>query len=185
MNKFVMLIGVISISALTSFAMGEEVEHPVYKSWAKHPIGTTITTKAVTNTQGQINTTSITSTLVKLTDDIATVEAVMTSDATGKTMVSPAQVYEHRRMFPLFPGVKKEDIGKPIGAKAQGTEVIKLNGKEYKAVWFEAKGSTDAGESNLKTWLCDEIPGRVIKASTKVPSAMNSTELELIEFKTP
>ncbi len=178
----------LSAAAFASFALSaaaEEVEHPAYRSWARHPAGTSVALKSVTTTQGVTIVTTRRTTLVELTDEGAVLETVTISDATGKVVESPPQTYVQRRMFPLFAGVKKEDIGKPPGTSTRGQETVKLAGKEYKATWFDSKGSGDAGETFTRTWMSDEVPGRLLKAVTKVPKADNMTTVELVEFKTP
>lgn len=171
--------------ALASAATAEEVEHPAYKSWARHPVGTSVTLRSVTTTQGVTNVTTNTTTLVKLTESEAVLETVMTSDATGRVVETPAQTYVQRRMFPLFAGVKKEDVGKPPGSSTHGEETVKLAGKEYKATWFDSNGRVEAGATSSRTWLSEDVPGRLLKAVTRVPKADNVTTVELIGIKTP
>ena len=43
----------------------------------------------------------------------------------------------------LFPGVKKEQIGKPTKALAQGEETLKLAGREIKTFWYDTKDRGD------------------------------------------
>lgn len=185
MQRFLVMLSAAFASCSLVAAAAAEVEHPVYTSWARHPVGTSVALKAVTTTGGVTNITTNTTTLVKLTDEGAVLETVMISDATGKVVESPPQTYLQRRLFPLFAGVKKEDIGKPPGASTRGEETVKLAGKEYKATWFDSKGSGDAGETFTRTWMSDEVPGRLLKAVTKVPKADNMTTVELVEVKTP
>jgi hypothetical protein len=174
---------IFALCSLTSFA--EEVEHPVYKSWASHPVGTSITLKSVTTSGNKKIVTTNKTTLVELTPDKATLEVIMVSDGTGQVVESPPQTYTQRRMFPLFGDVKKEDVGKPPKGSKQGEETLKVLGKEYQTQWFDAKGRTDAGETFTRTWMSDKIPGKLIKAVTKVPAADNQTSVELIELKIP
>lgn len=178
----------LSAAAFASFALtvvAEEVEHPAYRSWARHPAGTSVALKSVTTTQGVTNVTTKRTTLVKLTDEGAVLETVSISDATGRLVEAPPQTYVQRRMFPLFAGVRKEDIGKPPGSSTQGEETVKLAGKEYKATWFDSKGRVESGATFTRTWMSDEVPGRLLKAVTKVPKADNMTTVELVEIKTP
>ena len=181
----VTLSAAVLASCALAGAAAEEVEHPAYKSWARHPVGTSVTLKSVTTTQGVTIVTARTTTLVKLTDEGAVLETVTTSDATGKEVEAPPQIYLQRRMFPLFAGVKKEDIGKPPGSSTRGEETVKLAGKAYRATWFDSKGRVESGETFTRTWMSDEVPGRLLKAVTKVPDADNMTTVELVESKTP
>ncbi len=184
MRRFLVTLTAVFASC-APVAAAEEVEHPAYKSWARHPVGTSVALKSVTTTKGVTNVTTKTTTLVKLTAEGAVLETVRVSDGTGKVVESPPEAYLQRRMFPLFAGVKKEDVGKPPGSSTRGEETVKLAGKEYKATWFDSKGSVEGGETFTRTWMSEEVPGRLLKAVTKVPKADNMTTVELVEVKTP
>jgi hypothetical protein len=174
-----------ALAALASPATAEEVEHPAYKSWARHPIGTYVTIRSVTTSLGSALTTTTTYKLLELKADKAVLQVRKVSDATGTTVESPTSSYDQQRMFPLFPGVKKEDVGKPANASMQGEETLKLAGREIKTVWYDTKGRGDAGETLTRTWLSEEVPGRLVKAVTRIPKASTVVTLELTEFKTP
>lgn len=174
----------LSLSAFDT-ATAEEVEHPIYRSWAKHPIGTTITLRSVTISGGHTIVTTNRTRLVKLTASAAELETTMTSDGTGKVVESPPQTYSQRRMFPLFAGMTKDDIGKPPKTSKNGEETLKLVGKEIKTRWFDSTGQTEVGKSSTRTWMSDDVPGKLVKAVTQVPAAKNSTTVELIEFMIP
>ena len=178
-------VAVLAATALAPVVAAQQVESPIYKSWARHPVGTSVALRSVTGSDGRTIETTTTSTLLELTAEKAVVETVVVSDATGEEVKSPPQKFEHRRMFPLFPGMKAEDIGKPVGVLAQGEEAVEVGGKTYPARWFESKGQTEAGESVTRTWMSDEVPGRLLKAVTRVPATGKTTALELIELKTP
>lgn len=167
-------------------AAAEEVDHPAYTSWAKHPIGTSITMRSSTASANSTLTTTTTTKLVALKPDVATLESVKVSDATGTTVVGRPEIYEQRRPFPLFGGVKKEDIGKPSGAGAKGEETLTLAGREFKAVWYDARSKGDGGlDLTTRTWLSDEVPGRLLKSVTQIPKAGTTITVELTEFRTP
>lgn len=186
MSHFQFFMSVIAIFlGVINTARAEEVEHPIYRSWARHPIGTTIILKSVTTSGGNTIETTNKTTLVKLTDSTAVLETTMTSDGTGKVVESPPQTYIQRRMFPLFAGMTKEDIGKPPKTSKHGEETIKLAGREIKTQWFDSTGQTEVGKSLTRTWMSDDVPGKLVKAVTQVPTAKNTTTVELIEFKIP
>lgn len=172
-------------ACLAPSARAEEVEHPAYKSWARHPVGTTISTRSVTESPAGKLTTTTTYKLLALKSDKAVLEIRRVSDATGSLEGGPPQIYEQPRMFPLLPGVKKEQIGKPSNAQAQGEETVTLVGREIKAVWYDSKARGEAGETSTRTWMSDDIPNRLVKAVTKIPKASTTVTVELVEFKTP
>src|SRR5262249_22934765 len=142
------------IAAAPGFA--EEVEHPAFASWARHPVGTAVVIRAVTETNGRRTTTSTTtSTLVELKKDAAGTENRKVSDATVSVVESPPDRYEQAKMFPILKGMKKEDIGKPLNAVAQGEETLKIAGREIKTIWFETRGQREGATILTRTWLSD------------------------------
>src|SRR5262249_60435994 len=126
-------------------AVAEEVDHPAYLSWASRPVGTAVTLRSLTVSGSNIITTTTTTTLKQLKSDKAVLEIRRVSDATGTRVENRPEIYEQQRKFPLFPGVKKEDIGKPLKPIAQGEETLALAGQEFKAVWFDSKMKGDCG----------------------------------------
>ncbi len=180
----------LAVLLLVAPAPAEEVEHPIYRSWAKHPVGTSITTKSVTKGvtragQEATITTFVKTTLLHVDDQKIVIEKLTTSDATGVMTDTPSLTYEQRRMFPLLPGIKKEDIGKPLNSSTHGEETIKVLGKDVKAVWFDAKYRGDAGEVLTRTWMNDDYPGRMVRSSTKVPGGKSTTEIEVVGLAAP
>ncbi|MDX2036788.1 MAG: hypothetical protein SFX72_09055 [Isosphaeraceae bacterium] len=169
-----------------STTQGEEVEFPTYTSWASRPIGTTVTIRSKSVGPVRTVTSSITSKLLEVGPEKLVIENVRTSDATGETQTSYPERLEIRRKFPLFPGVKKEDIGKPPKtAIATGTEVLDLAGRKINAFWYDEKGSVEAGPTESRTWLSNDVPGRMVKSVIKVPIANLTITRELVEFTEP
>lgn len=166
-------------------ARAEEVDHPLYKSWARHKVGTQITTRTVSGIKGHEVETMTRQTLVELTDEKAVVQVAVTGSTAGTQGRSEPQDYEYKRKFPLLPGMKKEDIGKPSGRIASGEEPITVAGKPYKAQWYDSTAQTEAGPSSSRTWMSDEVPGKLLKSVLRVPSAGKVTTIELIEIKSP
>lgn len=173
------------LSLAATAARGESVDHPLYRSWAAYPVGTTITLRSVTEGTGRTIETTKRSTLKALDPQKAVIEMVSTSDATGESIENQPQEFTIRREFPLLPGVKAEDVGKPTGIIASGTEEIEVAGQTYQAVWYDSKGNTEAGPSLTRTWLSDRIPGRVLRSVTRVPAVKKVTTEELVEIRMP
>lgn len=168
-------------------AKAEEVEHPIYKSWARFPVGTSITLRSITEREDQSGriTSTIRQTLIKLEDARAVLEEVTTTDSGGEEFTYPPREVTHKRMFPLLPGVQREDIGKPSGTIASGEENLEAAGGPIPTSWFDSKGRVEAGETFTRTWMSDEVPGRLVKTITRVPAAESRSTIELIEIKTP
>lgn len=163
----------------------EEVENPTYRSWARVPPGTRVTVRAITERDGHSIETTTTYTLVEINPKNALVDMVVVSNATGTTVTNPPQRLEYRRMFPLLPGMKREQIGRPSGVVASGAEEITVAGRAYRAEWYDSKSTTEAGEALTRTWICDAVPGKVLRSVTRVPAGPKTTTLELVEVKAP
>jgi hypothetical protein len=117
---------------------------------------------------------------------MAILEIRRASDATGRRVEVGPEIYEQRRKFPLFAGIKKEDIGKPLHPTSQGDETLTLAGREFRAVWFENRTRGDGGlDWYTRTWMSEDVPGRLLKSVSHIPRAGTTITVELIELKTP
>lgn len=172
-------------SALLAPCRAEDAESPIYKSWASHKVGTSITLKTVNGSGPRAVTSLETQTLKDATPEKVVLEILVTQTADGITRQQPAKEFVYKKKFPLLPGVKKEDIGKPSGRSESGEETIKAAGMEFKAQWYISKSQTEAGEAVSRTWMSDEVPGKLIKSIDEVAAAKSTSTTELIEFKTP
>ena len=174
-----------TIFAATS-ARSEEVDHPSYTSWVGQPIGTVIKERSETDTHGHILTTTTTTTLKEMKPDKAIFTVQRVSNATGSEVESAPEPYELIRKFPLFPGVKRENIGKPTDAVATGAETLELAGRTIPAVWFDTKTKGDGGLDVItRTWMADNVPGRLLKSVTRIPKAKTIITVELTVWTRP
>lgn len=179
------LSGALAVCFASLAVAAEEVEHPIYKSWARYPVGTRTTINSVTVQRGETIRLTMTYKLIEIDDEKLVILMETKNETSGQDPQVGSQKLTYRKRFPLFPGVKKEDIGKPDGSIAKGVETLKVGGKEYKADWFDSKSRVEAGDAFTRTWMHDEIPGKLMKAVTKVPAGDKITTLELVEIKKP
>lgn len=166
-------------------AAGQTVDHPSYTSWARHPVGTAVTHRTVITRAGQRNSTVSRTELISRDDRKVVVREVKTTDVTGQEVTHAPQDFTINRAFFLLPGVKPEDVGKPTNALAQGEETLELAGRSIKTVWFDTRGKTEVGTAEARTWMSDEIPGRLVKARTENPESKRLVVQELTEIETP
>ncbi|RUL88789.1 hypothetical protein [Tautonia sociabilis] len=176
----------IAVAVSSSPALARQmVEAPLYSSWARVPVGTKITLRTVTESGGQKVEALTSQTLLSVDEKQAVVEQTfLGSDAKG-TSQEGTQLIRHRRWFPLPSGKSKEDIGKPSDAIASGEETIELAGRTFEASWYDASGQTEAGPSMTRTWIADDVPGRLLKAVTTVEATNTVVTIELVEVTTP
>lgn len=170
------------LAALPAAAAQQMVEAPIYKSWAGRPVGTVVVFRSVTEAKGERLETTIRHKLVGLDARKAVVEVSRTDSGSEEP---EAQEFTHNRMFPVPAGGRPEDVGRPKDPLDQGEEVVAIAGKEYQAVWFDQKQRTEAGESIVRTWICDEVPGRLLKSKTRTPAVDKVATLELVEIIEP
>ena len=83
------MISLMMISGTVVF--GEEVENPTYTNWAKFPIGTRVTNKAVTTQNGQSVQSITTTTLVRKDEKGLLLTWFVSSDGTGKLIKNDVQ----------------------------------------------------------------------------------------------
>ncbi len=170
----------------TATAAAEEVDHPAYTSWARVPAGTRIVMRSRTESKASVLTTTTTTTLRAVLPDLARLEVRRVSDATGSVIESAPEEYLLRRPFPLFGGVKKEDVGKPPGAIARGEETLKVGDREFQAAWYDTNGVGDGGlKLTTRTWLCNDVPGRLLKSVVRIPDADTTVTVEMSELTVP
>ena len=55
----------------------------------------------------------------------------------------------------------------------------------FDAVWYDVRGTTEAGPSITRTWFSEEVPGKVLRSETRVEGSDKLTTLELVEFEKP
>lgn len=179
------LLALLAASAVAPGASAESIDSPIYLSWARHKVGTTITHVSVTEARGQKIRTTTAYKLLELTDAKAVIETIVVSDATGAEVEQSPTTAQIKREFFLLPGVKKEDIGKPQGVLKEGEETLSVAGGKYKAHWYNTKGRTEVGETFTRTWFSDEVPQKILESVTRVPAGGLTTTLELTEIKKP
>ena len=151
---------------------------PAKAAVAKHPWGSfgkgsMAKLKSVTEAAGTKSESTMTYTLTDLTADEAVVEMEMAM--TGFTNKTPMK----------FPLKAPAGDGKAVeGPKPKtGTEELELAGKKLKCTWTEMDTDANGMKTNSKTWMCDEVPGNMVKMVSKSTGAATSTTtMELVEF---
>jgi hypothetical protein len=176
-----------AVAAVSAPAWADTMDNPTFASWAKMKKGSSVTVKITSEVAGQKSETTMTTTLVDLTADVATTEMVMVTKAGGMEFKNDPIKTENKKVVELPPGKKKEDFVKPEGFVDQGEETLKIGGKEYKTKWVKVKIEKDGSVYEAKTWSSDDVPGTMVKMETKSSGggANSSTLLELVEIKKP
>ncbi|AMV37672.1 hypothetical protein [Planctomyces sp. SH-PL62] len=183
------LVLALSVAAFgPSPAGAEEVENPVYTSWTRCRPGTTLVVREVAESEAGGGERVVTTKrrVLRSVDDrkLVVEESTEVESSAGTSQFGP-QEYTHRRTMFLPEGVDKARLGRPQKADAQGEEDVEAAGRTFHAEWFDTKGQTEAGPSNVRAWYADDCPGLLVKSVTRVPAARKLTTTTVVEYKTP
>src|SRR5262249_11814341 len=147
---------------LEAAPVGELVESPSYKLWARFPVGTSVTQRTTTENarfKGKTVTTIVYT--VKENDEAhVTIETQATTVRHhGVVEKNPASVVSYKKLVPLPAGFKKEDWGKPGKGAEAGEEEVTVLGTAYKARRVKRKGRSDTGQETTQTRTSHDIAG--------------------------
>lgn len=161
-----------------------------YANWKKFPVGTTVKRRASTcGKDGKVAVVSVeTFTLKALTADEVEVVRQNTTERTDGSYksVNPEGTLRFKRQFAIPNGMTAADFNKPSRkAKSGADEELIVLGKKYAAATFTWADATEAGPLEIKVWLSDEVPGRVLKQVMTQNALGNTTTDEVIELKVP
>jgi hypothetical protein len=159
-NRITALLGLAICLAAAGVRAGDnaaKVDNPLYKGWSKYKVGSSVTYKAeAPGPDGKIAVVTVTSTLTRLTDDGAEIDAAASVDGkppTHKTRTIPAKV--------------DVDVVKSGGEN----EDVEAMGKMIKCKKYELPQSADGGadEEKFQYWISDDVVGGLVKMA--VPAA--------------
>jgi len=160
--------------AFTRVAVAQDVPNPLHAAWARTKLGATVVHTGNSKTMGLDTTIETTTKLQSRAADRVTLEVLRKVTTLGKTTDESKVTQDIRSTLPA---------AEKMTLIADANEVF-LNGNTYRCKVYE--NLMQQGEIKLltRTWLCDEVPGGVVKieARTEGPIAMN-TSIELKEIK--
>lgn len=193
MVRFVSMRQVVIAAALSSFMAAAALAepNPEYTGWAKCKPGASVTIKGNTEAMGQKTAQTMVTKLVEITPEKAVVETTMTMEVMGQKMAQPAQ----KRDVPAEIQAPKEgqpkiDPAMVEKAKAaakdakKGTDTVTVAGKTLECTTVEMDNEQNGIKAHTKIWNSDQIPGGMVKMTSKTSGAMESTTtMEVVEFK--
>ena len=155
--------------------------NPLYLSWEKHPVGTTIVLSSLTMANGQeVAKMKITQKLVSKDEDKVVIEMSNTINSAGREFSTPATKLNIEKFGKkMLPGQQVENSGDAKTEK--GDETLTVGGKSLKCNWTQYTMQTAAGETKTKAWMCDEVPGMMVKTVTSTGDNETTMKLESIE----
>ena len=161
-----------------------------YANWRRFPVGTQVKRKSVTSAKKAAGSTTSVETFIlkEVTDrEVVVVRQNTTTRSDGSYhAVNPPDQRKHPRSFAIPPGMSAEDFSKPSrAAKKAGEEVLMAAGAAYKATVYAWADQTESGTMNIRVWLSDDMPGRIVKQEMTVAALGNTTIDEVIDVRIP
>jgi hypothetical protein len=181
------LVVLVAAAPLVSAEEQEQVTNPYYKFWSTSKPGATAVLKETTKLSGAAAASApegtdvkiVTYKLAELNDKRAVVEARVTQrEDFGYVEAAPT-----RHIYPAKMSKKAlEDLLEETGAKGVAA-TLKVGDKELKVMALSGTMKKKGEEVDFKIWLCDEVPGGIVKRvrTTKVDGevvAVTTVELE-------
>jgi hypothetical protein len=158
-----------------------------YTNWSKFTKGTSVTIKMTSVAGGVTSETVSTSTLVEVGAEKVVVEYVSVTRSGGTEVKTPAARRDIPKTVAVVKNDKKDDPDAPKEVSSEnGTESLKILGSEIKTRWTKNKVEVAGITTVSKVWMCDDVPGMMVKMESTSTGAFASTmKLELIEWKKP
>lgn len=188
MTKLIRLVAVaVAVAFATSARADDKVENPEFKNWSKFKAGTTVSMKTTIDAGGMKFEGAMTNKLVEVKDDKVVVETEAVSKVNGMEFKVPAQKRDVvKTLDKPQPGFDAK-TGKPEGTTEEGKEKVKVGGTEYECKWYKFKNKqklpTGEEEAEGQIWMSDDVPGMVVKMTTKTKSGGMSMEATEITIK--
>jgi hypothetical protein len=153
------------------------VDNPVYKSWAKHKPGTSVT-MSLENSMNEAMKTTLVQTLKSVSETEVVVEQKTEMEMSGQKM--PAQTTTLK--FPAKTEKKKTEAPEVDTGDAkmkESTEELTVAGKKYKCKVWTTETKASGATVTSKVWWTEEVPGCNAKTWSKTtgPMTMETTTL--------
>lgn len=160
-----------------SAARGDD--NPEFANWSKFKPGTTAKLKVTSEFGGNKTAATVTTKLVEVKGDKLVLEMESETEVMGKPLKVPAQKRDVAKTIEVKEGQPKPSL-KPEGTTDEGTETVKVGGAEVKTKWYKFKTKTPMGEVSGQVWTSEEVPGMVVKMTSKADKF--ESNMELVEF---
>ncbi len=177
------LLGLAVLLGLTGAAAGDPqagtptVDNPQYEMWSGWRVGTSVTVRTELVAKGGVQqTTKVTHTLKKVSPELAVVEVTAVGESGGVATPVPPYSMDIPAKLPK-PDVTPKGT-KPKSKQTSGRETLTVAGKKLSCEWFEIV--LDGG-TTMKTWMCNDVPGQLVKSVMSHPGG-SSTSL-LLDWK--
>lgn len=169
-NRLLAALAVVVTLTVTATADDERVPNSSFPTLAKHKPGTSVKVKS-TFTVGEKAAEAVdVITVVEVKEDRVVIEHEKRLTLDGKEIKTPATKSDVLRNLPKKDAPEGTDpkTGKPAGTTEEGKEKIKISGTEYECRWYkftQKRKTPSGGEEEIggQLWLCDDVPGGIVK----------------------
>jgi hypothetical protein len=159
------------------------VDRAEYVNWNQFPQGTVVKLVRETKSESDKVIVITTAKLASKSDKKVVVETQITVDRGGEPLVNPIIEMEFPASFRLPPNMEAAKFALPSqDAKEVGKETVEFKGKQYDATVYTWDAASEAGKTKNKMWMCNEIPGRVLRhemSCSTFSTSENITEIEI------
>jgi hypothetical protein len=187
--KFAALAAAVLLAPAAFAADDKKVENPEFKTWSKFKADTKVVLKMSSDAGGMKFETTVTNKLVEVKDDKVVVETESSTKINGTDFNQPAQkrdVPKEVEKDKLPKGVDPKS-DKPEGTTEEGKEKLKVGGTEYECKWykFKSKQKLPTGDEEVEgqIWMSDDVPGKLVKMTTKAKAGSMSMEVTEVTIK--
>ena len=167
----------------------ELIDNPEYTHWKGFEPGTTITHRMVSktgdSTESRVETTvTLKSKTEKALVLTASMENIITIPGQGERKIATPPT---DREVPAKLPKPKGTVESPVKPEVkEGTETIEVLGTKYDCKWHQSTMKMAGTTTVTKSWLSDQVPGRLVKMTSVVTGQINSkSEMTLIKLKKP
>jgi hypothetical protein len=149
----------------------KKIANPEYDNWAQFQVGAFVELTTESEAMGQKSTMTATTKLLELTKEKAVIETNMGIEGV------PAM----RRDVPKeieVPDVKGPDSPTPDVKIKEGEETIDVAGTSMKCKTIESTAVTGDMTATSKTWMSEQIPGRIAKMDVVSSGKIGDMEIK-------
>ncbi|MFN9642757.1 MAG: hypothetical protein ACK56W_22435 [Pirellula sp.] len=159
------------------------IDRAEYVNWSQFPQGTVVKLVRETKSESDKVVVITTAKLASKSDKKVVVETQITVDRGGEPLVNPVIDMEFLARVRLPPNMEAAKFALPSqDAKEEGKETVEFKGMKYDATIYTWDAASEVGKTKNKMWMCNEIPGRVLRhemSCSTFSTSENITEIEI------
>jgi hypothetical protein len=161
---------------LASLGVQEKIDNPQYALWKNFKPGTWVKHKMQMDANGQQMEMEMTTTLLEVNPDKVVTEVKSIMNMAGQKMDLPATKKDIEAKME-----KKPDQKAPVISEKE--EDVTVEGKTYKCKSMEWEQAEKGQAMKGKGYVCNDVPGGVVKSEFSSPQLAKPMTLTLMGFE--